>query len=190
MGDEAFIKKCELDGGGDPIPRDPCPEDSRKLQIPIHCPCAGSRRCHSAGHLSSALPAHCALRPWTEQSPHHMQQAQGLCRVWGLSKGWQQPRAHPGQGRAHRVPRASSTGFHGWAAMATLPAAASVTKGDKLLTGSLPDPHVVGWPQGCPLQQIIWGSVGGKGMRVVWEQPLSQGGTAAAVHCSGLWLCS
>lgn len=27
VGDEAFIRKCELDGGGDPIPKDPCPED-------------------------------------------------------------------------------------------------------------------------------------------------------------------
>lgn len=79
------------------------------------------------------------------------------------------------------VPRASA-GSSGWAAMATLPAAASVTKGDKLLMGRLPDSHVVG----CPLQQIIWASVGEKGVRVMWEQPLGQGGTAAAVQCSGL----
>lgn len=114
-----------------------------------------------------------------------MQQAQGLCRVWGLSKDWQQPRVHPGQGRARMVPRASARS-DGWAAMATLPAAASVTKGHKLLIGRLPDSHVVGWPLGCPLQQIIWASVGEKGVRVMWEQPLGQGGTAAAVQCSGL----
>lgn len=109
----------------------------------------------------------------------------GAVQSGGLSKGWQQPRAHPGQGRAHTVPRASA-GSDGWAAMATLPAAASVTKGDKLLIGRLPDTHVVGWPLGCPLQQIIWASVGEKGMRVMWEQPLGQGGSAAAVQCSGL----
>lgn len=68
-------------------------------------------------------------------------------------------RAHPGQGRALVVPRASSDG---WAAMATLPEATAVSKGDKLLLGRLPDTHVAGWPPGCPLQQIIWGSVGGK----------------------------
>lgn len=92
------------------------------------------------------------------------------------------------QGRAEpsAVPRASSAGCDGWAAMATLPAATSVTKGDTLLIGRLPDTHVVGWPPGCPLQQIIWGNVGEKGMRVVWEQPLGKGGTTAAVQCSGL----
>lgn len=55
------------------------------------CPCAGSWRCHSAGHSSSALAVPCELRPWTEQPPQHVQWAQGLCRVWGLSKGWQSP---------------------------------------------------------------------------------------------------
>lgn len=32
VGDEAFIKKCELDGGGGPIPEEPCPEDCWRLQ--------------------------------------------------------------------------------------------------------------------------------------------------------------
>lgn len=146
-------------------------------------PCAGLWRCHSAGHLSSALAL--CTEAMDRAAPLHVQQAQGLCRMWGLSKGWQQPRAHPGQGRARTVPRASARS-DGWAAMATLPAAASVTKGHKLLIGRLPDCHVVGWPLGCPLQQIIWASVGEKGVRVMWEQPLGQGGTAAAVQCSGL----
>lgn len=109
----------------------------------------------------------------------------GAVQSVGAEQRLAQSRAHPGQGRARTVPRASARS-DGWAAMATLPAAASVTKGHKLLIGRLPDSHVVGWPLGCPLQQIIWASVGEKGVRVMWEQPLGQGGTAAAVQCSGL----
>lgn len=121
--------------------------------IPTHCACVQGHRGATqldTCHLSLLSSVH-----WGRGQSSHM------CRVWGLSKGWQQPRAQPGQGRACTVPRASA-GFSGWAAMATLPAAASVTKGDKLLVGTLPGTHVVGWPLGCPLQQIIWGRVGDK----------------------------
>lgn len=60
------------------------------------------------------------------------------------------------------VPGASSAGCDGWAAMATLPAATSVTKGDKLLIGRLPDTHVVGVASRVSSAADNLGQCGGK----------------------------
>lgn len=109
VGDEAFIRKRELDGGGDPIPKDPCPEDCWKLQAlcsPYTVP-----MCRVLVVPLSWTLVICPCCPLCTETmdraapPQHGQQAQGLCRVWGLSNGWQQPRAHPGQGRAQRGPQ-------------------------------------------------------------------------------------